>query len=87
MLGKHKFIGLSVVLGLFLLWFRDYLSSTSRAANGIEPYLSFEGKIVTSSTGANITDGHYNMEFSHLLPEVLIPVAVLYSRLDRRLVR
>jgi|GEM_PF-1542423 len=34
----------------------------SAASTGIEPYLSFEGKIVTSA-GINITNGNYNMEF------------------------
>jgi hypothetical protein len=32
------------------------------ASTGTEPYLSFEGKIVTSA-GVNVTDGNYNMEF------------------------
>lgn len=36
--------------------------TTASAATGIEPYLSFEGKIVSAS-GQNITDGCYNMEF------------------------
>ncbi len=63
MLGKHKFIGLSAVLGLLLLSFVITFPRPAAAATGIEPYLSVEGKIVTSSTGINITDGHYNMEF------------------------
>jgi hypothetical protein len=38
------------------------MPGTANAATGIEQEMSFEGKIVTS-TGTNIPDGNYNMEF------------------------
>jgi hypothetical protein len=63
MLGKHKLIGLSAVFGLFLLFFVAASPRSASASTGIEPYLSFEGKIVTSASGINIPDGNYNMEF------------------------
>ena len=66
MLGKHKLVGLSAVFGLLLLGFVVTFPHSAAAATGIEPGLSFEGKIVTSSSGTNIPDGNYNMEFQYL---------------------
>lgn len=63
MLGKHKLVGLSAVFGLLLLGFVVTFPHSAAAATGINPELSFEGKIVTSASGTNIPDGTYNMEF------------------------
>jgi hypothetical protein len=53
--------GVFVVILATLLFTALNPASTS-AASGIESQLSFEGKIVNSS-GTNIADGSYNMEF------------------------
>src|ERR1017187_5631485 len=63
MLGKHKLVGLSAVFGLLLLGFITTFPHPAAAATGINPELSFEGKIVTSASGTNLPDGTYNMEF------------------------
>jgi hypothetical protein len=56
--GKITILLLSVV-GLSL-----FASSTKAfASTGIDPAISFEGKVNTTSTGINITNGTYNMEF------------------------
>jgi len=59
-IGKIK---LAIIL-VFVIFFSALIfnQSKSYAASGINPELSFEGKIVTAS-GINIPNGTYNMEF------------------------
>src|SRR6266540_3022710 len=55
-LGVISIIGLGVVLAC--LW----RTPTATATAGVNPQLSFQGKVVKSD-GTNITDGTYNVEF------------------------
>jgi hypothetical protein len=59
--GWRSLIG----LGAFIAGLCLFMSFPQMAAasTGINQDLSFEGKIVNTSTGANIPDGTYNMEF------------------------
>jgi hypothetical protein len=54
------FIASFAIVGLFTL---SLLSGTANASTGVSPDVSFEGKIVNSS-GVNITNGTYNVEFT-----------------------
>ncbi len=54
------FIASFAIVGLFTL---PLLTSTAQASTGVSPDISFEGKIVNSS-GVNITNGTYNVEFT-----------------------
>ncbi|HEV2403395.1 MAG TPA: hypothetical protein VGS08_04290 [Candidatus Saccharimonadales bacterium] len=63
--GDHRFelgptLGTMLIVTFAIGGF--FCSGIAHASTGIEPYLSFEGKVVTSS-GQNIADGTYNMEF------------------------
>src|SRR5438045_3693254 len=58
---KPAFLPLLVIIGCSLLLFLT-LPSRAFAAAGINPQLSFEGKVVKSD-GTNLADGTYNMEF------------------------
>lgn len=62
MLRKHgALLGVAIlVFGLFLVYF---LPGQTDATTGINQEMSFEGKIVNSS-GLNIADNSYNMEFN-----------------------
>ncbi|HUD05371.1 MAG TPA: hypothetical protein VMR18_00405 [Candidatus Saccharimonadales bacterium] len=53
---------LFAVIGVALCSFALFTGHTL-AATGINPELSFEGKIVNTSAGTNIPDATYNMEF------------------------
>ncbi len=58
--NKHLAI-LSILTFVFCVF--SLLTSTAQASTGVSPDISFEGKIVNSS-GVNITNGTYNVEFT-----------------------
>ncbi len=58
---KYRFSVPILLIVVFALIFR--FATSSYASTGIESELSFEGKIATTSTGVNLTNGTYNMEF------------------------
>jgi hypothetical protein len=56
-------IGLLLMLAVFSAAVFFVLPKKAFASTGINQELSFEGKIVNSSSGVNIPDATYNMEF------------------------
>src|ERR1700744_3664603 len=61
--NQLKVLSISALLVLAIVSVAGIISpKTTYAASGINQELSFEGKIVSSS-GTNITDGTYNVEF------------------------
>jgi hypothetical protein len=64
MLNMSRKFGYGVpILLIVVLAMVFKFAGTSYAATGINQELSFEGKIATTSTGVNITNGTYNIEF------------------------
>src|SRR5581483_3802611 len=61
-LTRRRVLGITLLTMMVFTISSSFLMGTATATVGINSELSFEGKVVTSS-GQNISDGTYNMEF------------------------